>query len=363
MWPLLFFLFAVTIFMVPLIPALRELLQPTDIDPLNIEYDHDRNIRRFAQKFSQLSRAHLHSFSMPDHQDGKAISTHRKGPGVILVAAGCPVQLSDDEYRQRKTNRELVAERNIDLPDHFNFLRGVYAAGDIRSGTENRFQALLAEGDAALGANSEVLRWLHAVHVHVGHKAALYGRASAEEEIHFLGAARFERVNAPRIFFGEVNRHSVAVATARIAALDQIGAMVDHRPDEGRIIAHGDLVLPAHSVLQGNLIVYGKLCIGTGALVLGSIKAYGGIRLETGVTIRGALVSIGRIVCGIKSVVDGPLISESTVLVGPGSRIGSANQPTSVSAPVIKFYAPNTIAYGTLWARVRGTAAASKAAA
>ncbi|PUA18820.1 polymer-forming cytoskeletal protein [Glaciimonas sp. PCH181] len=372
MWTILFILFVMLLFTAPLLPALRELLCPSDIEPLNIDYDHDRSITRFARKLAALSRDRLDGISLPDVIAARAApllaETEKHGPAFLIVTEDGALAFDIEEIGRRMTDRQLVAEKNLMLPDKFYFTREVYAVGNIQSGVENHFRALFSEGNVLLRARCEVSRWVHATRLHIGPDVILYGRASADEEVHFLGGGRFERLNAPRICFGDVNHRSnadLARASAdkqRSSALERIAAMVEQRMDEGRIIASGDLILPANSVLQGDLVVRGKLRIGAGALVNGSIKAYLGIQMEAGVTVHGAVVSAGRIVCGIHAVIDGPIISEQAVLVGHGSRIGSANSPTSVSAPVIKMYAHNTIAYGTLWARVRGMAVNRRAA-
>ncbi|MGS0741028.1 hypothetical protein ACVBEF_04195 [Glaciimonas sp. GG7] len=361
MWTILFFLFALSLFITPLLPALRELLWPTDIDPLNIAYDHDRSITRFARRLAQLSREYLAALSLPESAVGSQLKSANMAEFLIVIEDAA-LPLEPEEVTRRMTERRLVGEKNLMLPDCFDYAREVYAIGNIQSGINNHFRALFAEGDIALRSGNQVLRWVHARRLHIGAEAVLYGRASADDEMHFHGAAHFERLNAPRICVGEVNRHSpvdVAGADAktvieRPSALALIAHQVDQRPDEGRMIALGDLTLPADTVLYGDLIVRGKLRIGAGVLVLGSIKAHRSIQMEAGVTVRGAVVSAGRIICGNHAVIDGPLISEQAVLIGHGARIGSLSHPTSISAPVIKLYAHNTIAYGTVWARERG---------
>lgn len=358
MWTLLFLLCLVLLFTVPLWPALRELLYPSDIAPLDMDYEHDRSITRFAHKLAALSREQLDSLYLPEAISAGSLP----GSDFLIVTENGALALNRDETVRGMIERRLIAEKNLMLPDKYYFTREVYAIGNIQSGIDNHFRALFSEANVLLRARCEVMRWVHARRLHIGPDAALYGRASADEEIHFLGAGRFERLNAPRIYFGEVNQRScadVARASAereRCSAIDAIAALVDQRVDEARVIASGDLTLPANSVLQGDLVVRGKLRIGAGALVNGSIKAYRGIQMEAGVTVHGAVVSAGRIVCGIHAVIDGPVISERAILIGHDSQIGSADSPTSVSAPVIKMYAHNTVAYGTLWARVRGVA-------
>lgn len=356
MWTLLFLMFVALLFTAPLMPALRELLWPSDIQPLNIDYDHDRSITRFARKSAALSRDQLDDLNLPEAIAAGALS----GDDLLIVMEDGALALSSEEIGRGTMERQLIAKKNMMLPDNFFFAREVYAVGNIQSGMENHFRALFSEGNVWLRSRCEVVRWVHATRLHIGQNVVLYGRASAEEEIQFLGAARFERLNAPCIYFGAVNECSSAdLACARAAkerspALESITSLIDQRIDEGRTITVGHLVLPANSVLHGDLVVRGKLRIGAGALVIGSIKAHGGIRMETGVTVHGAVVSSGRIVCGTHALIDGPVISEQAVWVSHGSRIGSAINPTSVSAPVIRIYAHNTVVYGTLWARARG---------
>ena len=364
MWTLLFLLFVVLLFTAPLIPALSELWWPRDIQALNIDYDHDRSITRFARKLAALSRDQLEGLNL----SGATAADSQASDDVLIVMEDAGIALCQEEMGRRMMKRQLIAKKNLMLPDKFYFAREVYAVGNIQSGMENHFRALFAEGNVLLKARCEVARWVHAIRLQIGPDVVLYGRASAEEEIHFLGAARFERLNAPCILFGALNQRSSAdlacdcAANKRTPALESITALIEQRFDEGRTIAVGDLTLPANTVLEGDLVVRGRLRIGAGALVNGSIKAHRGIQMEKGVTVRGAVVSSGRIVCGTHALIDGPVISEQAVWIGYGSRIGSVISPTSVSAPVIKIYACDTVAYGTLWARERGEAVSRRPA-
>ncbi len=120
----------------------------------------------------------------------------------------------------------------------------------------------------------------------------------------------------------------------------------------------GDFEIRAGEVFQGNLVVRGRLRIGAGARVRGSVKSEKELVLEPGVSVEGSLISASTMQIGSDCMIRGPVIAERTVLIQKGTRCGTLQNPTTVSAPNIEVE-EGVVVFGTLWAREQGQAVAS----
>jgi len=69
--------------------------------------------------------------------------------------------------------------------------------------------------------------------------------------------------------------------------------------------------------------------------------------LEEGVSIEGSLISATRMHVGPQCSIHGPVIAERGVYIATGTRCGSLEHPTTVSAPRIKVEEGVTV-FGTL---------------
>jgi predicted acyltransferase (DUF342 family) len=100
-------------------------------------------------------------------------------------------------------------------------------------------------------------------------------------------------------------------------------------------------------------VVYGSLTIGEGCVIEGSVKAHGNLEIGRGTHIEGSVISVGDVKFQRDCSMRGPVLSETNLWVGTGCRMGTRENPTTVSAPRI-VVAPGVIAYGSVWAREHG---------
>jgi cytoskeletal protein CcmA (bactofilin family) len=165
----------------------------------------------------------------------------------------------------------------------------------------------------------------------VGPGSSVFGRTSSEKEVHLAPGVTFDRIGAPLIVVGSAAPRPMPAAASgpNFQAPERSRRLGDH------LRVEQDLEVPADTVIEGNLVVAGRCWLGRGVRVNGSLKVHRELTMDDGVVITGAVVSRNLIKVGRDSWIKGPIISEEHLEIGPGSTVGTPEQPTTVSARTI----------------------------
>ena len=75
--------------------------------------------------------------------------------------------------------------------------------------------------------------------------------------------------------------------------------------------------------------------------------------IEDGVSVEGSLISTRTMRIGPHCAIHGPVIAERGLAIANGTRCGTLEYPTTVSAPEIEVE-EGVVVFGTLWAREHG---------
>lgn len=342
MWLASLFVLTTIVLLLPLLPALMELWWAKDIRPLRIVHDHDGRPCHFADGFRQFVADELENLSTV----GLCAELDHGYSRVELKS-----QTADHRLAGRQRVEQLVvSERTLDLPDGCDFAREIYARGEVHGGNYNHFRAVLAEGRLYLRHKSVVKRWAHADSVYVSAHCQVMGRLTADTEIVIDPDSHFYYLHAPTIRFSRWWGRDMAEVKAVSVALTTYQARSDIVDESGRWLIPQDISVPAYSLLTADMVIHGALDLGMGCVVKGSIKAQGRIRLAQGVRVTGTLISEAGVEVGTDGIIAGPVVSETEILIGAGAIIGSLEQPTSVTAPMVRIHA-GAVVHGTVWAR------------
>lgn len=339
-----------TLVLLPLLPALRELRSRTDAQPLRVGREHSNDIRYFARRFyseilpqlagqrTQAEPAEALEFGLFDSRATfKLIGTDARGAGA---------------RNPRGMAQYLVlSPGHLTLASRMTYGREIYSEGDIHAGTQCSYEALLGKGNIALGSHTTLRRWLQARgDVTIGAHSVLQGRIAAGGSLRLSADTEFQRLQARVISFAETGVDAAPQAKAALAP----ACLVDALDISGsRHLFRADVSLPDGSEFIGDLVVQGALRIGRGCLVRGSTKSYKTTVLYPGAVVEGSLVSHQEIVIGKNCRVRGPVIAEGAIYLASGCLVGSEDAPTTINAPHIRA-AQGARAYGTVWARERG---------
>jgi cytoskeletal protein CcmA (bactofilin family) len=337
MTPLLALL-AVTLLwiLLPLLRALRELLAPRDLRPLELTDRSAGRIGYFARNFRQ----YLDKVLPPEAGAGDYAARLLDGTEFIRVN-----RRADQLAAQGKTEHRLVVlDAPLTLPGDQTYVMEVYARAPLTSGRETNYRAVYAEKDLILGDHTRVFRWAHAGGpLAVGAHSILRGRVSSETRVMLGSDVVFERAGAPVIACQEAREPP---STAR-QGLGNWSPPAQARPRGDHLRVDGDLEIPRESLVTGNLVVTGRLRIAAGALVEGSVKAHRDIELAERARVTGAVVTRGRLALGEGAWVGGPAVAERSVRLGPNALAGGPSLPASVAGVEIEL-SPGATVYGQI---------------
>jgi cytoskeletal protein CcmA (bactofilin family) len=370
----------------PLLPAWQEWRLRRDALPLGIEQSEYTSVRVFAERF----RNHL-------QRELVALDTNGNGDQDYLLINDnngfAPARL---EQSGQRLQRRVISDASLKLPDGYSFEREVYSRGDLHSGRRSRLRAALADARLDLGEGSVVLRWADATEIHVAPQARLLGRAAATQSITLAAGSEFRRLHAPSIVFGAAAPANVSGAVpesgsganapesvsgasspesvsganapesvsgakapqggpdplmkARAATYEHFGPPL-MRP---RWLVRDELSVPDNRQVNCALVVRGRLNIGAGAYLTKGIKSYKNIVIGDGAIIDGSIVSRRDVSIGARCIITGPVVAQGRVSIGAGSRFGSIEQPTTVTARTVSV-ASGAIIHGTVWGREQGS--------
>jgi hypothetical protein len=340
-------------FMLPLIPALVELRRKSDALPLGVVQENAGEIRHFANSF----RSYIKGLE-PIMQRCVASGTTETGTlpdGEEYVVLGRAEEPLVRAIKEQDATHPVVVAAGVDLvvPPEAAFSRDIYAGGQFEGGKKNNYRAILGERDVHLGEASRVQRWVHAVGEFTADLGCqLYGRISSDLLIRLRADCSFLRMNAPRIEIGR------AASNAEAAPRGSSLASNAGSRNSPRFLHDGDFEVLAGQVINSNIVIRGKLHIHSGARVCGSVKSVNDMVIDDGVSVEGSLISARKMRIGPHCAIHGPVIAERKLAIAVGTRCGTLEYPTTVSAPEIEVE-EGVVVFGTVWARERGQVVAS----
>ncbi len=332
----------------PLIPAIRELLNPRDAGPLDAVGQDSGELTFFADSFRQF----VHSGGYAQATDGMMLPDGRQ----VVLASAATLPAAD-----LKRMGLMVAESGATLAGHVEYPAEIYGNGDLTIGAGAAIRAALSEGQLTLSPHVTALRWVHGERsLAVGDGSQLLGRATSRGAIALGRGVVFDRVLAPYIVVGEASVAPSSLSTTAWEVADSRPKFALARASAVLASQHWlvdeNLVIPDGHVFRGTLVVRGSLKIGANCEIRGSIKAHKRLVIGQGTVITGAAAGRSDIQLDERARVYGPVISEGTVTLLESARVGLPSRPASVSAERIVLHAGAEV-FGSLSARLEGVTA------
>ncbi len=339
------------LFLAPLIPAFVELRLKRDAQALNVIQQYAGDIRHFSFGFRSYASDLLALLEKCAATGDTATGTLPHGDRYLLLGRPDTAQLVSPDAVEKTCDFVVAAGTDLTLPDGITFAKEMYASRQLIGGENCTYRAILGDETIRLGPASTVIRWAHAAKsIHADQNCDLYGRISSDAEIELQAGCFFQRLHAPRIAFGPSAALKVQSDTA---SFNQQAEPISSFIAVGRRLVDGDLEIPAREIVEGSIVTRGGLRIGAGAQILGSIKSNHHMTVDSGVFVAGSLISATTMHIGADCQIGGPVIAEHEMLIESGSRCGTFERPTTVSAPVIAVE-EGVLAFGTIWGRQEG---------
>lgn len=317
----------------PLIPALLELRSPRDDDPLAGVGRDSGSLFFFANSFLKRATAEglLNPVVPTALSDGTPVRVH----GAATPLPAQPTAIRD----------VLVVTDATPLPAG-SVLGGEVVAQQSMVGEEEIIvRALLGMRDVELGANSTVLRWVHARGtLEAGEGTQLLGRATSDRTLILSPGVTFQRIEADTILVAGADPPTPTPPKQRTPWTPRGGAQLGER--YWRVL--GDVEVPAGAVLEGALVATGSILIGEGALIRGSVKAQELLVVCRGAEVEGSLSAWRGIGIEAGARVLGPVIAEEDITV-EAATIGVPGGRTTVVGNEV-LLAPGATLHGAVMA-------------
>ncbi|MGQ0702317.1 MAG: hypothetical protein ACT4PM_04200 [Gemmatimonadales bacterium] len=323
-------------FLLPLLPALRELLWPTDLAPLKVVDRSAGLISYFARNFRQ----YLDKVLPSEAGAGDYAARLLDGTEFVRVNRRADQLAASGQLEKRV----VVLDAPLTLPGQQTFMMEVYARAPLVSGPETNYRAVYAEAELLLGESTRVFRWTHAGGpLGVGAHSVLRGRVSSDARVMLGSDVVFERMGAPVIAHGAA-REPPGPPNGNLKRWQPPAEAVtigDH------VRIEGDLDLPKSARVTANLVVAGRLRIGAGAAVEGSVKAHRDIELAEGAQVSGAVLTRAKLAVGRGAWIGGPAIAERGIHLAQDAVVGGPKQPATVSGVEVEL-SPGATVYGQI---------------
>lgn len=351
---LLFFIAVAAWTYLPFIPAVCELLDFGECEPVNVSPDADVDIRHHSKSFRESVNRRL---AEPVAQ---CRAEHRQQEGRLEDGTPYRVLADNDEVAGTLGGPEpcktmIVSTGRIVLPSRGVFFQEIYAEGAIHGGAGGVYRALLSDDSIELESGCRSLRWVDAGHVVRAREGSwLFGRVSAGELIELAHGCRFERMRAPRISLGgetstnDVRGDEIPLTPTELLAHVEVAA--------GRWLIRRPVQVPAGRLIEADVVVRGEARLGRGTRIRGSVKSDKDLHLADGVIVEGSVVSARNVYIGAGCRISGPVLAEGDVRVEPGCHIGRPGHLTTLSARKM-WLAPGNVVHGTIWAHEGGVVA------
>jgi len=335
----------------PLVPAVRELQEGTDVAPVRVVHGSTVDVHHFALGYRSFLEEHLAA------QMAKCRNEGRSQYGQL--EEGIPYSVVTNWDGKTPPVGMIVCSRSVRVPPRAVLRFEMYAAGSLVGGETAAYKAVLAERDVDLAPRSTTLRWLHAgARVRVGADSRLHGRVSAGSTIELSDGCFFERLNAPRIAFGRAVEVARSPVSREPLTVDDLRHVLDS--EAGRWLVRGEVRIPAARRLEADVVATGDVRVGKDTQVAGSVKSHRDVYLGMGVEVHGSVVARRHVFISEGCLIHGPVLADKTIFIGAGCRFGSETMPTTVGARRIHV-SEGVVAHGTFWAHHEGVVAARTA--
>lgn len=345
-------LFTCTLFLLPLLPALLELRRKSDALPLSLVQHHAGEIRYFADSFRDYVKTLEPALRECGDSGRNTSGAMPDGTNYLVLGSGNEAVVLPLQQQDGTCSVLIASATDLSLSKDSTFSKDIYSSGRFIGGDNNHYRALLAEKEAYLGKGSSVMRWVHAGgELSADSGCKLSARVSSDSRIRLAAGCSFQRLNAPRIEFGQQTVENPAHSLSPLSE-----SSLSRNPH--RVVHDGDFEIRCGAAFCGDLVVRGELRVGRGARVYGSVKSQKDMVLESGVQVEGSLISGKRLLIGPSCLIHGPVIAEQEVRMQAGTQCGDARTPTTISALRIEV-AEGVIIFGSLWARELGDVVAN----
>jgi cytoskeletal protein CcmA (bactofilin family) len=304
------FVLLAILFVLPFIPAAREIRRKDDATPLFINMNYCKDPRYFAMSFRKLML--------------KSIGNLPPGLHAVTLSKQETLQISNNARNIAGTVTEniLYSLNDLESENNVTFIKEVYARGNVFIGEANRLQALACDGDVHVRKGTRFLRWLDAEgYVKIEEDCQLGVSTTCGRELSIASRCNFTRLYGYPVVTANDAGHNGDDANSAVGDSAIFGVVPTERDISD---------MPPHSLKNCNIIAEGPLSIGEQSVIRGHIKSHGKVVTGASVTIMGNVFAEGDIVIGPGSRIMGTVFSQGSITVRHGVTIGTPDRVKSM---------------------------------
>ena len=379
---LLVFILIVFIIMLflPFSPAIQELIQKKDDQPLFVSMNYSKDPRFFDHSFRNKLKANVDQVGV-DRCFRVTLSDREELIEVI------------DAKNVSKFNfgkHALYLEGDAQIENKMKFSKEVYVTGKTNLQEKTKIRAILSEKDLFIGAGCIIVRWVGSEeNIFVSSDCDLGVRCTCEKTLQLSHNCKFKSLYGHPIItdspvkeseelFDETqnivaenddpealakqgtdnlkdlqngNPDEESIATAEITDSNEESQEYDkllEKPlyetitfrrlkDDKSTITHNTLMmskdelsLPQNTEIFKDMIIKSKLVVGQGSVISGTIKAYDDVNLKENVEVNGDIFSDKDILLDRNCRVWGNLFCQGRIYLASGCEIGTEGIVKSV---------------------------------
>jgi predicted acyltransferase (DUF342 family) len=334
---------------IPFIPAIMEMINPKDNEPLFINQDYTRDPRFLDKQFLEELKPLLSAT-----QNGKKETAKYKNR--------IPVTYKDDYSIADSTKSDslLIVSNNLQCGKNVILNQPIYIRGKAEFGEDCIIEIASINGDAIIGKNSRINSWLSSnSNVTVGKGVVLGKHLACEGILQLNKGCTFTNLYAMPIASNEaVFSKDFAIPAAVEFPKNQRENMTQVN-DLNWYVSKQLVTIPAYSLVNNSMIIKTDLVLRKGSVVNGDLKVYGKVIIEADVRIYGELLCNGDIEIGEGSFIRENLFTQSTIIIKSGVRIGLPGQHKSVIGKKGISLGSNVVIYGNILTAGKGIVASS----
>ncbi|MCF7815074.1 MAG: hypothetical protein K9N09_11425 [Candidatus Cloacimonetes bacterium] len=364
----------------PFIPALKELIQKKDAEPLYVNMSYSKDPRFFDRSFRQKLLSNVQNVGT-DRAFRVSLS---KNEEIVEV---CKAENVND---YNFGNNLLYLEGNADITKNMRFTKEVYVTGTTQLNENTIIRSILSEKDLKVAPNSTIVRWAGSeANIFVGHDCDLGVRCSCEKELWIDIDCKFKSLYGHPIY----TRYDENVVQMKLKQAEENDEVEEERekpkykkeniiefnrkkyflkdgetdnpedepeedspfkdseeiskqketdiePEDEELIQISDscivvnekglVTIDKDSDIDNDIIIKTKALFRKGNKVHGTIKCYKDLELEDNIIVLGNVISEKNIKIGKNCKIFGSIFSQGEVELGENTVIGSKGKDKSV---------------------------------
>jgi len=274
--------------LVPLVPALLEIIHPRDNLPLLVDYEYTRDPRYFAKSFK---RKFIETLS-PDILEGAGENAD------TIRFSDFEVKGLKGEYLsvEKEVKEALLVWGEIRINSLMEMPKEVYAKGNVYIGENSTVNALSSEENIFLEKNSTIIHWVDAAKSIITDGGVnLGGNASCNENLILAKEIKFKRLFASPIAtrkLSEVNAIEKGTFIKGSIKSNEDVFISGKVTIEGSVFSEKNIETEGDVEIKGNVFAQGKVILGDKTKIgeKGKVKS---VIAKKGLVLKGQVVIYG----------------------------------------------------------------------